>query len=208
MLQIHAMDLNLHPQNKKPERRGEYWMRRRMYMTTQSETNLWCSDLKVNSQFGCSHHEGVQDIVSVSNPAHCQSTQRPIMLLEENGSNLVNIIIYWMKITVYWGVAVPVRWGSRPESGLGGRGQTDHLWWGWRPPYPAPPVSSDCRLVPRQYHRVRREPCGGSLAVTEGYTGAVVHILTHKHFPFPSDVSSRHQTTVTNLNNSCEAELD
>lgn len=76
-------------------------MRRQMYTTTQSEANLWRSDLKMNAQFGCSHHEGVQDVVSISNPAHRQSTERPIMLLEENSSNLVNIIIYSMKIAVY-----------------------------------------------------------------------------------------------------------
>lgn len=32
---------------------------------------LWCSNLEMNPQFGCSHHEGVEDVVPISNPAHC-----------------------------------------------------------------------------------------------------------------------------------------
>lgn len=53
-------------------------------MVWEEEVDLWCGNFQMNPKFGSSHHEGVEDIVSISNPAHCKSTKRPIMLLEEN----------------------------------------------------------------------------------------------------------------------------
>lgn len=89
------------------------------------------------------------------------------MLLEKNGSNLENTMsLSFAGWRINWRVSTPAKWGSQPESGLGGRGQTDRWWWEWRPPYPAPPAWSGCTLAPRQYHRALREPCGESLEIT------------------------------------------
>ena len=69
--------------------------------TPLNKANLWCCNLKMNSQFCCSHHEGVQDVVPVSNPAHRKSTEGPVMLLEDSGSNLhIVFVIWWMKFVV------------------------------------------------------------------------------------------------------------
>ena len=43
--------------------------------------NLGSRDPKMDTEFGRSHHEGVEHVVSISDPAHRQTVQFPIMLL-------------------------------------------------------------------------------------------------------------------------------
>lgn len=125
--------------------------------------NLWCCDLKVDSQLGCGHHEGVDDVVPIPDPAHCQPLQWPIMLLEgqTRGWNICcSCTVAKMQDNVV--DSAPAKWESQPGSGWGGKGQTGRWWWGLRLPSAAPPVWSDCTLERGQCHRVPRERWGKS----------------------------------------------
>lgn len=52
-----------------------------------NRANLWGSNLKMNSKFGCSHHKGMKDIVSIPDPANSEALEWAVVLLEENASN-------------------------------------------------------------------------------------------------------------------------
>lgn len=49
--------------------------------------NLRGSNLKMNSKFGCSHHKGMKDIVSIPDPANSEAPEWAVVLLEENTNN-------------------------------------------------------------------------------------------------------------------------
>lgn len=58
--------------------RGGYFRGRKL-------SYLWSSCLKVHSKFRCAHHDGMQDIVPIPNPAESKTFQRAIVFLKGKG---------------------------------------------------------------------------------------------------------------------------